>query len=536
MDNGGEMDFIFRKHPAFSSLKQRAEKVPLNLYETDYRKVVAGWLDGITKFNNIGEIAPQVKYLTQSDEFSQIVGKETAAMANDWLRSVLSPDVPSKTKEPINLLSRFLRKATAVASLGLNYASVAKQALTQIPLTIIEKAPPKFRSKFAKDFGINVKDLPSLKERKGTVAIADMQGKIGRIFTGALTEFDKTNAQISLNSLLDKNYNKILKDGKEVTPEVVDFILKKSQDTLDLWYGGMTKAQLPPNFRTDTGKFLNMFILPLTSQLNGFFQAIYKAKGIKKYQKSAEVVASAITIAYMEQVVSNLSPEWSDKKTMAKDTLQSLAGNIPVVSQMVYAYATDQPVAVSAGISGISALLKELGREDKDAKTIGLKSAELLGLPKRIRKTMEGLKTVEEKGLRDKRGALLAPVAGIKEKIRTIVNGKYGSLEAKKYLEGIGKKKKYDVQPKFDEAWEMLRKGDEAGARNVVDSLDDKEYEEYKKVLSSTKRNDTVIAESMLEYNPKGAVEFIQSLPRQEANRIVKNFEDEQWEIYKNNK
>jgi len=40
----------------------------------------------------------------------------------------------------------------------------------------------------------------------------------------------------------------------------------------------------------------------------------------------------------------------------------------------------------------------------------------------------------------------------------------------------------------------------------------------------------------MLEYNPKGAVEFIQSLPRQEANRIVKNFEDEQWEIYKNNK
>jgi len=276
--------------------------------------------------------------------------------------------------------------------------------------------------------------------------------------------------------------------------------------------------------------------LPLTSQLNGFFQAIYKAKGIKKYQKSAEVVASAITIAYMEQVISNLSPEWSDKKTMAKDTLQSLAGNIPVVSQMVYAYATDQPVAVSAGISGISALLKELGREDKDAKTIGLKSAELLGLPKRIRKTMEGLKTVEEKGLRDKRGALLAPVAGIKEKIRTIVNGKYGSLEAKKYLEGIGKKKKYDVQPKFDEAWEMLRKGDEAGARNVVDSLDDKEYEEYKKVLSSTKRNDTVIAESMLEYNPKGAVEFIQSLPRQEANRIVKNFEDEQWEIYKNNK
>ena len=33
-----------------------------------------------------------------------------------------------------------------------------------------------------------------------------------------------------------------------------------------------------------------------------------------------------------------------------------------------------------------------------------------------------------------------------------------------------------------------------------------------------------------------GAVEFVQSLPDFEAIRIVNNFEDEQWEIYKNNK
>ena len=49
------------------------------------------------------------------------------------------------------------------------------------------------------------------------LSTADMQGKIERIFTGSLTEFDRKNAQLSLNRLLDKEYSKFLKKGKPIT-------------------------------------------------------------------------------------------------------------------------------------------------------------------------------------------------------------------------------------------------------------------------------------------------------------------------------
>ena len=74
------------------------------------------------------------------------------------MADTLSPVIPKAGYEVAVEGGRVLRKATAIASLGLNYASVVKQALTQIPLTIIAKSPPKLRSKFAKKFSIKVSD------------------------------------------------------------------------------------------------------------------------------------------------------------------------------------------------------------------------------------------------------------------------------------------------------------------------------------------------------------------------------------------
>src|SRR3990167_5605388 len=265
----GDMGFIQRKHPAFFSLKERAKYVPLNLYEMDYRKVATRWINGMADFIKLGEVAPQVKYLANSDEFTDIVGSEFAVKTNDWITKLFTPQTHSEAERKVISGVRFLRHASSIASLGLNYSSVIKQILTQVPLTIIEKAPPKLRSRFARDFGIEVKDLPSIRERQGDIAIADMQGRIDKVFVGPLGRFDRTNAQLSLNALLDKEYKKWLKESnnKEVSPEVMDFILKEAQDRLDMWYGGMTKGQIPTAFRSEVGKMINMFIGPLTSQL-----------------------------------------------------------------------------------------------------------------------------------------------------------------------------------------------------------------------------------------------------------------------------
>jgi len=483
IDRGGNtMDFIVRKHPSFFSLKERAEEVPKELYETDYRKVVARWIDGITKFNVVGDTAPEIKYLLDSEQFQSIVNKRDYETIMKWYKDTINPETPSK----ITAIPRFFRKATSIASLGLNYASVVKQALTQIPISLIEKAPPKLSSKFAKEFGISVKDLPSLTTRKGSIAIQDLQGKIGRIFTGSLTEFDRLNAQASLNALLDKNYSKFLKQGVEISPEIQKEIIKKSQDTLDLWYGGMvSKAQYPLAFRSEVGKFINMFVYPLTSQLNGFFQAVYKAQGVKKYQKLAEVASAAIAIAYLEQAISQLSPKWSDKKQMTTDVLQSLLGNIPIASQLSYALATEQPIQISAGVSGISQLLKKLNRYRQgtdDLSDVVFAGAELFGLPKQIRRIKEGLEIIEEGGITDKNGKILAPVRDTDELIRSVLRGKYGSKAAKDWIRNIGKKTE-------DRRWfvpqvEFLQNGDYERKSEIYNQMNEEDKKYLRSLLS----------------------------------------------------
>ena len=487
IDKGGDMDFITRKHPSFFSTKERVEKIPVQLYETDYREVVARWLNGITKFNSLGDVGVEIKYLIESEQFKGLVSQRDNQVIHDWFKSVMTPDIPkTEAVEAINFVSKLLRKSSAISSLGLNYASVVKQALTQVPLTIIEKAPPKLRSKFADAFGIKVSELPSIKERKGDIAIVDLQGKIGRVFTGSLTTFDQKNAQVSLNALLDKEYNKFLKAGIEVGKDQQAYILKQAQDRLDLWYGGMTKEQLPPAFRQEIGRFLNMFILPLTSQLNGFFQHILKAKGAGTKAKAiAEVLSATVVIAYLEQAITNLSPEWSDKVEMTKDVTQSLAGNIPVVSQVVYALASDQDIQISAGVSGISNLLGKINDfADGNAtlEQLSFAVAETAGLPKQIRRIREGMEIIEDGGIRDKEGKMLAPVTETDEFIRSILRGKYGSTAAKDWIRNIGEKK--ENRKWFVPQVEFLQNGDYDRKAELYKSFTREEQKQLRSYLS----------------------------------------------------
>ena len=539
MDREGAMEFML-KHPSFSALKSRKEFVPKEMYELDYRQVAARWLNGITTFNNVGAQSPQVKLLIESKQFKKVVGGEMAQTTQNWLKSVLNPHIPKDMAGRVGFASaKFARKTMAVGALGLNYAPVIKQTLTQIAVAICEKALPKARSKFAKSFGIKVSDLPSITERKGNLAIADMQGKIGKMFTGGLTGADKLAAQTSLNGLLDKNWYKYLKanklkQGDNLSNETRDFIIQKSQDTLDLWFGGMTKSQIPPVFRSEAGKLIEMFLYPMVSQLNGFYYHVYKAKGLGKSAWAAgEVAAAATSIAYMEQVIVNLSPKWDDKEGMTKDILSSLACNVPLVAKVVYAIDSEQPLQISPGIAGISTFIKELAKEEKDVKALTFKGAEVFGLPKPIRKVTEGVKVIKEKGYRSKQEKLLAPVESKMEQTRSLLRGKFGSLAAKKYVENVGKKVE---RPIFDKGLEMVKTGDNAGAQKYVDSLSDEDYEDYKKGKTSYKRDNTIRVDGLLEYDPKKAIAYVQALPEVEAKRIVDNLDDEQWEIYKKNK
>jgi len=496
IDKKGAMDFIFRKHPSFFSLKERTKKVSKEIYETDYREVATRWMDGISEFLNLGEITPELKYLIDSDQFKKVVTERDYSTIHKWLKDIVNPKIPETTGgQAVDLIARLLRKGAAFASLGLNYASVVKQALTQIPIMIIEKARPKLKSQFAEAFGIDVKKLPSITRRKGDIAITDLQGKVGRIFTGALTEFDRKNAQLSLNGLLDKFGKEVFQKWEKTaimpSQETINAITKIAQDKTDLWYGGFLKGQRPEAFRSSLGQFVNMFIYPLTSQLNGFYRHILTSKGFGKTAKAtAEVMAAATAIAYLEVAISKLSFEWSDEVEMTKDVVQSLGGNIPIVSQISYAMMNDQQLQVSAGISGINNLLTkkipQYLKGEKEVADVLFAGAEIVGLPKQIRRIKEGIEIIIDGGITDKKGKMLVTVKEVDEIMRSILRGRYGSLASQDWIRNIGEKK--ENRRWFVPQVEFLQNSDYNRKAELYRQFTLQEQKELRSYLSETQQ------------------------------------------------
>lgn len=486
------MEWLMRNHPSFSSLKERTKKVPQSMYEMDYREIAARWLDGITRFNVVGDVSPEIKTLIKSEEFLDIIKSKDLQYIDKWYKDFVQTSVPDTSAgKAVDWASRVLRKGVAVSSLGLNYASVAKQALTHVPLLLIERVAPKTKSKYAEAFGIKVSDLPSITKRKGDIAISDLQGKIGRIFTGALTEFDKKNAQLSLNGLLDKEYSKVLKDGIEITEDTRKIIERKAQETLDMWYGGFFDGQRPEYFRSSLGNFINMFIYPLTSQLNGFYRNILTAEGVgKKAIAGAEVLAAATTIAYMEQAISNLSFNWSDEKEMTNNVLESLIGNIPIVSQISYAAMNDKDFQISAGTNGIANLLKKFSKinEEGGFEDVVFATAELAGLPKQIRKVKDGLEVINAGGIINKDGKMQSPVKETDEVIRTFLMGKYGSIAAKDWLNNLPTNRNSEERRWFVPEVEFLQNGDYDRKAEIYETFSFFEKRELSSYLSDRQK------------------------------------------------
>lgn len=433
----GAMDWLFRKHPSFFSLEERMKKVPFEVYELDYREVAARWLDGITQFLNYAEPTNKLKYFIESDHFKTIVKESDQSYIHRWLQDITTPKAPKTLiEQSLNPLSRFLRKGTAIGALGLNYATVLKQALSFIPMTIIEKARPKLRSQYAKAFGINVADLPSITKRKGDIAIADFQGRLGRIFMGPLTEVDKRVAQKALNGLLDKEWHKLVKEGKEITPEMHALIQKRAQDTVDKWMGGFFKGQRPEIFRRELGNFIFMFLYPLTSQLNGFIYHTLRAQGVNRAKAIAEVLACVTAIAYVERSIERLSFQWSDEERMTKDVLLSMAGNVPVVGNILFAITHEREFNISPVLGNFNTILKNIA-ENEQGKVIWT-AAESLGLPRQIRRVTEGMEILEDGGITDNEGKMLVQVQDTVEIMRSFLRGKYGSLAASDWVRNVG--------------------------------------------------------------------------------------------------
>lgn len=494
------------EHPYFASLLERKPNVPLDVYEQDYRKTALEYMRQVSTFVNMAEPILHTKNLLENEEFSRILNDRDYDIVKKWFQDVYEGKSQSDSAKAITTVLQYGRRAGSLAYLGGRYSTVLKQPLNLVATSFTEGMLPKLKSKYAKDFNIEVKKLPSYVARAGDIAIEDLQGRVGRIFTGALTEMDREVAFVNLNAFLDREYNKFIEKGIPVTEEVQRFIEKEAQDMLDLWHGGFLEGQRPEYYRSEAGKLVLMFTHQLASQANGFyfkalsegvfgaentgvFKEILEEKSKGKLNKDklktiTSILAGFLAIGYLEQVITNLSFEWSTPDEMAKEVLEASLGNIPAISGISYSLATGKDVTLSPVFGMVSELFNAIYKGDLEE--ISWASGNFFGVPKQIKKTKEGLEVLASGGLTDKNGQMLAPVEGVMEQIRTFLNGRYGSVAAKDYMNNNPLNKKEGQERRwFVPQVEFLQNGDYERKAELYLSFSPKDRFALKKYLTS---------------------------------------------------
>ena len=489
-----DMDYIMRNHPAFASLKERKDVKSIDAYEQDYRKVVEAYINGMSRFIHLGDTTPEIKYLINSKEFKEIVPEEIHERIRLWLKNITTGEKITAVKG----ISRILRKTMALSKLGLSPFTAMKQPLSNMAAYIIDGYPTKFKSKYAKELGIKISELPSVLERRGDITIKDMDSVISKALLGHISATDKACFVGLLNGMFDTEVKKILtKRGikaKDLDKEIIDKILWDIQETADMWFSSMSKSNIPEFFRTEHGKMWNIFIHPLTAQLNGYIYRILQAKGFNgNISAVSKVLAAAIAVAYYEQVVSNMSFKWSDKEQMRKDIGVALLMNFPIISQIVssFNYEKDLGLPILSNASNLLKKLKQYSDGYVQADDVLFAGITAFGVPDQIINIIEGAEIYKEGGIRDRNGKMLVPITDRDEIIRSFLKGKFGSLYAKDWVRNVGVKR--DKRAWYFPEVEFLQNGDwrrrieianEIGwakADELAQFLSDANYKKYKK-------------------------------------------------------
>lgn len=89
------------------------------------------------------------------------------------------------------------------------------------------------------------------------------------------------------------------------------------------------------------------------------------------------------------------------------------------------------------------------------------------------------------------------------------------------------------MKPVYDKVQQLSAEGKKEEAKKIVNDLSDEDYEAYKKVITSVNSKITKIFNNKLEYDPYEAVKYLNSLPKNQGKRLLKNMSDEEYEKYK---
>lgn len=92
-----------------------------------------------------------------------------------------------------------------------------------------------------------------------------------------------------------------------------------------------------------------------------------------------------------------------------------------------------------------------------------------------------------------------------------------------------------DFRPTYDEI-QRLKESDTPKAQEIVNSLTKEQWETYKKIRSAERSKHTSTVREYLAENPKEAVAYLRSLPKDEGLRIIKLLTPEEYKLYSTGK
>lgn len=460
IDQGGVFDFV-RKDPYFASIKERLPEVPVEMYESDYRKTMDRWITGVSRYIELGNRTVPVKYFIDSKEFKGVAGKAITQKVHEWYRNVVNPPKTEGLWQGL----RFLRKLQATSILALKYTVTVKQFLNLIDFSVVTNFRQLARAttqvltnsplaKMAKNAG-------SIRERTLGLAIQDLRGTITQFLRRPPEFADRLTAQLGHVAIMDQQMARLKKEGTPLTAKRFEQMQKRADDIVDAVMGAMSRAEMPRYFRTELGKNVNMFYSQLNSKMQFYVSDIFahqypelnKLSGSHK-KLIAKAIVALIIGGYLETVINKLSFT-DDPDEIAKDTLKSIISNFPLLGPIVFSLTTGQPYVPMPILGNVIQLMENIARGNTGDAIWDLTG--FLGLPTQLKKTYEGLVAAIEGRVTDKKGRTRFRIEGPMEKIRTILKGKWGSKAARDYFRG--KEEPDNIDDLYDKMFQAETKG-----------------------------------------------------------------------------
>jgi hypothetical protein len=237
----------------------------------------------------------------------------------------------------------------------------------------------------------------SVVERIPDISMADIGSNADKYLMGGISYTDKLTAGKALALVFSKELKeggyKTAKNGREKS-KILSQALQRASDKIDLAMGGVTPAQRAPIYRSELGKVAGMFTSTINSRMQYFIENA--SQGIKKKDavKLAKVATTLFLSTYAELAITKLAFTSGDAAEDAKNWLKSFAGNIPLMGSVIFAYESGKynPLIYAQSIGDAFNGTKTAVNSGDPGDILGAATriAEVTGLPKQIRRSVEG--------------------------------------------------------------------------------------------------------------------------------------------------